>query len=282
VLQAKQAEPVHEDNPYLPHSVKLLEIKTEVGGPRPIKRLKIEKCFDYRPGQCAMLSLPGVGEVMLAISSSPTRETMEFGIMKAGVATAGLHGLSAGEFIGVRGPYGNGFPLDTWEGKNIVLIGGGIGITPVWSILLYVLDNRDRYGALDFIYGARSSADLCYHEDLDQLRGSKELSLHLSIDVEEPGWKDFTGFVPQNLLEVAPKAEGAVAVTCGPPIMIKFVIKNLLELGFQPAQIFTTLERRMKCGIGKCGRCNIGDLYVCKDGPVFSYETLQRYPEAAE
>jgi sulfhydrogenase subunit gamma (sulfur reductase) len=282
VLQAKQAEPVQQGNPYLPHSAKLLEIKSEVGGPRPIKRLKIEKCFDYRPGQCAMLSLPGVGEVMLAISSSPTRETMEFGIMKAGVATAALHGLSAGEYIGVRGPYGNGFPLESWQGKNIVLIGGGIGITPVWSILLYVLDNRDQYGRLDFIYGARSSADLCYHEDLDQLQGNKELSLHLSIDVEEPGWKGFTGFVPQNLLEVSPKPEGSVAVTCGPPIMIKFVIKNLIELGFQPAQIFTTLERRMKCGIGKCGRCNIGELYVCKDGPVFSYETLLHYPEAME
>ena len=282
MLQAKQAEPVQEANPYLPQSAKLLEIKSEVGGPRPIKRLKIEKCFEYRPGQCAMLSLPGVGEVMLAISSAPTRKTMEFGIMKAGVVTAGLHGLSAGEYIGIRGPYGNGFPLDSWKGKNIVLISGGIGITPVWSILQYVLDNRDQYGRLDFIYGARSSADLCYHEDLDELRGSKELALHLSIDVEEPGWQDFTGFVPQNLLEVAPKPEGTVAVTCGPPIMIKFVIKNLIQLGFEPSQIFTTLERRMKCGIGKCGRCNIGELYVCKDGPVFSYETLQRYPEAMD
>ena len=282
MLQAKQAQPARETNPYLPQPAELLEIKSEVGGPRPIKRLKIKKCFDYRPGQCAMLSLPGVGEVMLAISSSPTRETMEFGIMKAGVATAGLHGLSPGDFIGVRGPYGNGFPLESWRGKNIVLIGGGIGITPVWSILLYVLDNRDQYGRLDFIYGARSSADLCYHEDLRQLQDSQELSLHLSIDVEEPDWQGFTGFVPQNLLEVAPKPEGSVAVTCGPPIMIKFVIKNLLELGFQPVQIFTTLERRMKCGIGKCGRCNIGELYVCKDGPVFSYETLQRYPGAME
>jgi sulfhydrogenase subunit gamma (sulfur reductase) len=268
------------NDPYLPISLPLIEVTEEVGGPRAIKRFKMKKAFDYRPGQCGMLSSPGKGEVMIAISSSPTREVMEFGVMRTGVVTNALHELKTGDAFSLRGPLGNGFPVDEWRGKNLVLIGGGIGITPVKSIIDYALDKRSDFGKIDFVYGSRTSADLCYRKDLEELAKRKDINLHLSVDVAEEGWKDYVGFVPANLLRVAPSPENTIAVTCGPPIMIKFVVKNLVQLGFLKKNIYTTLERRMKCGVGKCGRCNIGDIYVCKDGPVFAYDILERYPDA--
>lgn len=269
-------------NPYLPIPVRLEEVTEEVSGPRAIKNFKIKKVFDYNPGQCAMVSVLGTGEGMFAISSSPSREFMEFGILKVGVVTEALHRLEKGDFIGIRGPYGNGFPVEDWKGKNILFVGGGIGITPLRSLVYYMLDHREDYGKLDLIYGARTSADLCYKQDLKELEKRKDISVYLSIDVKEEGWRGYTGFVPANLLELAPSPENTIAITCGPPVMIKFVIQNLLKLNFSDEQIFTTLERRMKCGVGKCGRCNIGNLYVCKDGPVFSYELLKKFPEALE
>lgn len=270
------------NNPYLPFSLPLMEVTEEVGGPRPIKRFKMKKGFEYRPGQCAMLSAPGTGEVMVAISSSPTREIMDFGVMRVGVVTSALHELDSGDAICLRGPLGNGFPVEKWSGRNLLLIGGGIGITPLKSIIDYVLDLRADYGRIDLVYGARSSADLCYRRDLEDLSSRGDINVHLSIDEPEDSWKEYVGFVPANLLRLAPSATDTVAVTCGPPIMIKFVVVNLLQLGFAAEAIYTTLERRMSCGIGKCGRCNIGDLYVCMDGPVFSYDVLQQYPEFSE
>ncbi len=272
----------HLKDPYLPIPLPLIEVAEEVAGPRAIKRFTMKKAFDYRPGQCAMLSSLGRGEVMIAISSSPTRDVMEFGVMRTGVVTNGLHELETGDTICVRGPLGNGFPVDAWRGRNLVLIGGGIGITPVKSIIDYALDKRCDFRRIDLIYGSRTSADLCYRKDLEKLSRRRDINVHLSIDVAEGGWNGYVGFVPDNLLRVAPSRDNAVAVTCGPPVMITFTVKNLMRLGFSKEHIFTTLERRMTCGIGKCGRCNIGDLYVCKDGPVFSYDILERYPEALE
>ena len=157
----------------------------------------------------------------------------------------------------------------------MVFIGGGIGQAPLRSVINYMIDNRDKYGKIDIIYGARTTRDLCYKNELFELEKRKDMNTHLSIDKDEDDWVRFVGFVPNNLLRIKPSSKNAIAVTCGPPIMIKFVIENLLKLGFSDDQIFTTLEMRMKCGIGKCGRCNIGNLYVCKDGPVFSYKQLK-------
>ena len=227
-----------------------------------------------------MLGINGVGESMISIASSPTqKEFLTFSIMKMGKVTSAIHALEAGEMITIRGPYGNKFPLEDWYQKNIITIGGGIGQAPLRSVIQYVLDKRSEYGELNIIYGARTTADLCYREDLFELEQRKDIRVHLSIDVQETGWDRFVGFVPDNVLRIKPSPENAIAITCGPPVMIKFVIKNLLDLGFSDHQIYTTLENRMKCGIGKCGRCNVGSLYVCKDGPVFSYEQLKGLPE---
>ena len=265
-------------NPYLPIPVKLEEVTEEVSGPRAIKNFKVRRVLDFKPGQCAMLSVFGYGEAMFAISSSPLRELMEFGVLKTGVVTEALHQLKEGDYIGVRGPYGNNFPVEEWEGKNMVFVGGGIGLTPLRACYSYILDNRDKYGDIDLVYGARSSADLVYTEELFDLEKRDDINVHLSIDRPEEGWTRFVGFVPNSLMDVSPSPDNAIALTCGPPIMIKFVTQNLEKLGFRPEQIYTTLERRMKCGIGKCGRCNLGDVYVCKDGPVFSLAQLNELP----
>jgi NAD(P)H-flavin reductase len=273
-------------NPYVPYPATVQSTRQETAGERVIKTFQVgfkngtsPEGFPHKPGQCAMVGLLGVGESMISIASSPTQEDhLTFSIMKLGKVTSALHRLEEGQSLMVRGPYGNSFPVDDWKGKNILTIGGGIGQAPLRSIIQYVLDNRSDYDTLDLIYGARSTADLCYKEELSGLDEQDDVSVHLSIDEAEPGWERFVGFVPDNLLRIKPSPENTIAITCGPPIMIKFVIQGLVELGFTDDQIYTTLENRMKCGIGKCGRCNVGSLYVCKDGPVFSYAQLKSLP----
>ncbi|HID25337.1 MAG TPA: heterodisulfide reductase subunit F [Thermoplasmata archaeon] len=272
-----------KDNPYQPWLATVEDIREEVGGERPIKTFKLkfqdkkmQEDFTYLPGQCVMVSVFGEGECFFAISSSPTwKGFIEVSVMKLGKVTSALHELEPGDVVGVRGPYGNSFDVHGWRGKNLVFIGGGIGQAPLRSLINYVIDKRKNYGKLDVIYGARSSKDISYKQEFDELKKRSDVNVHLSIDAEEDDWEGFVGFVPDNLLHVSPSPKNAVAVTCGPPIMINFVIQNLLKLGFKEDQIFTTLEMRMKCGIGKCGRCNIGHLYVCKDGPIFSYKQLK-------
>ena len=275
------------ENPYFPYQAKIESIKQETSGERIIRTFKVvledgayREGFQNKPGQCAMVGINGVGESMISIASSPTeKESLTFSIMKMGKVTSAIHALEPEEVLTIRGPYGNGFPVEEWKGKNVLTIGGGIGQAPLRSIIQYVLHNREDYKEVTIIYGARSTADLCYRDELLELEQTEGIGVHLSIDVEEEGWDKFVGFVPQNLLRIKPSPENTVAITCGPPIMIKFVIKNLLDLGFKEDQIYTTLENRMKCGIGKCGRCNVGSLYVCKDGPVFSYQELKSLPE---
>jgi NAD(P)H-flavin reductase len=272
------------NNPYLPHTATIVSVRDEAYGERPIKTFRVVPengyTLNHRPGQCAIIGILGIGESMISIASSPTKTGyLEFSVMRLGKVTSALHACEEEDTISIRGPYGNGFPLDDWKGKNIVTIGGGIGQAPLRPIIQYILDNRSDFGQLDILYGARTSEDLCFKEELFELEKGDTARVHLSIDVEEPGWSRFVGFVPTNLLEVKPSPEKTIAITCGPVVMIKYVIKNLLELGFTETQIFTTMENRMKCGIGKCGRCNVGNLYVCKDGPVFCYDTLKDLPE---
>jgi NAD(P)H-flavin reductase len=225
-----------------------------------------------------MLSVFGKGESMISISSSPlVNDYLQFSILKMGRVTSSLHEMQVGDVIGIRGPYGNSFPIEKWKGKNLIFIGGGIGLAPLWSVLQTALGKKGDYGKITLFYGARTSQDLVYREELEELK--KTIQVDLSIDHEEPEWKEFVGFVPINVLEKKPSPKDAVAVTCGPPIMIKFVIQNLQALGFKDDQIYTTVENKMKCGIGKCGRCNIGMHYVCKDGPVYSWAELKTLPQ---
>jgi NAD(P)H-flavin reductase len=238
------------------------------------------KLFEHKPGQCAMLCIPGVSEAMFSITSSPTnKEYQEFSIKKCGTLTDQLHSLEVGDEITVRGPYGNNFPVDTeLKGKNLLFIAGGIGLAPLRSVINYVLDNRDDYGTVDILYGSRSMDDLVKLEEIKNVWcNAPDVNVHLTIDREQEGWDGHVGFVPSYLKELEFDTNKTVLL-CGPPIMIKFVLQGLLELGFKKEQVYTTFELRMKCGVGKCGRCNIGSKYVCKDGPVFRFDEVDELP----
>ena len=269
-------------NVYLPKLAQIIQIREEVGGARPIKTFRAQFLngdqFTHHCGQCAMVSVFGKGESMFAISSSPLiKDYLQFSIMKMGRVTSELHAMKEGNIVGIRGPLGNSFPIEDWKGKKLIFIGGGIGLAPIWSVLQFALGKKKDYGDLMLIYGARTSKDLVFREELEELR--KEMTVHLSVDVEEEGWKEFVGFVPQNVTDKKPSPKNTIAITCGPPIMIKFVIQALKDLGFKDDEIYTTVENKMKCGIGICGRCNIGMHYVCKDGPVYSWAELKELPQ---
>jgi NAD(P)H-flavin reductase len=195
--------------------------------------------------------------------------------MRVGEVTQRIHQLNAGDPIGVRAPLGNGFDVKALAGKDILFIGGGIGMAPLRTLLLYMVDNRSDFGDVSVIYGARSPQDLCYRYEFDDWKAGG-VNTVLTVDAGAPGWENRVGFVPTVLKEEAPSPKNKVAIVCGPPIMIKFVLLGLKELGFEDHQILSTLEKRMKCGVGICGRCNIGSKYVCLDGPVFSYDQLQQ------
>lgn len=240
-----------------------------------------KKPFEHMPGQCAMLSIPGVGEALFSITSSPTnREYMEFSIKKCGCLTSWIHMLEPGQQITIRGPYGNGFPVETeLRGKDLLFIAGGIGLAPLRSVINYCLDNRENYGKLQIIYGSRSKDDLVdYQEIIDEWMKAENVEVNLTIDREQEGWDGHVGFVPNYVKELSPDL-GMTVLMCGPPIMLKFSLAGLKELGFTDTQVYTTMELRMKCGIGKCGRCNIGNKYVCKDGPVFRFDELGELPD---
>lgn len=238
------------------------------------------KLFEHRPGQCAMLSVPGVSEAMISITSSPTnKEFMEFSVKKCGCLTQWLHAMEVGQMITVRGPYGRPFPVDDeLAGKDLLFVAGGIGLAPLRSVINYVRDKRDQYGTVDIVYGSRSKDDLVdYREIVEEWEKAKDFHVHLTIDREQEGWDGHVGFVPNYVKELNPDLKKTV-IMCGPPIMIKFTLAGLMELGFKREQVYTTMELRMKCGIGKCGRCNIGNKYVCKDGPVFRFDELDELP----
>ena len=235
--------------------------------------------FNYHPGQFQEVSVFGVGEATFCLTSSPTRAGfVEFSVKRAGAVTSALHELSEGETVGIRGPYGNWFPHEELKGKRLVFVGGGIGMAPLRSLLNFCLDRREDYGHIDIFYGARTPGDLCYTQEFDTWRAAPDTSLYLTVDRGDDRWTGKVGVVPAYVREVAPSPDNAVAITCGPPIMIKFTLPELTKLGFGDAQIMTTLEMRMKCGVGKCGRCNIGHTYVCLDGPVFTYAQLRQLP----
>ena len=238
--------------------------------------------FSWMPGQFVEFSLLGSGECTFCIASSVTRKGyFDCSIKRAGVVTADIHsGLEEGDEVGIRGPYGNWFPLEDIKGKNLLFVGGGIGLAPLRSLIQYCIDNRSDYKDFSILYGARTSADMCYKEEIKEWQDNKTLKVILTIDKPEETWTTNVGVVPKILEEVVkPTIENTKVITCGPPIMIKYTILSLKKLGFADKDIITTLEMKMQCGLGKCGRCNIGSTYVCKDGPVFTNEQLKSLPD---
>jgi len=274
-------------NPYLPIPVVVSKIITEVET-KDIKTFRLEflkkedeAAFKYLPGQFAELSLYGKGESPIGIASSPTQPGyIEFTVQKAGVVTSALHEIEEGTHMGVRGPLGNSWPIEFLEGKNIVVVGGGFAFTTLRSLINYMIhpENRKRFGDITVVYGARTPGLLLYKDEMAAWQKRKDMVMHVTVDKGDANWKGREGFVPTVCKEVAPSSKNAVTVICGPPIMIKFTLPVFFDLGFSKENILTSLEMRMKCGIGKCGRCNVGYKYVCKDGPVFSLAQLEELP----
>lgn len=272
-------------SPLLPHSATITKVIDETPTIKTFQVVfddpAVLENFGNKPGQCCMLSILGVGESMISITSSPTRKGMlEFTIMKVGRLTEVIHELGVGDKIAIRGPYGRNFPFDEMKGKNCLFVAGGVGLAPLRSLIDYVLDNRDDYGRVDIFYGARSYDLLCFKYDLfDRWPKIKDTHLHITLDVEDPKWDGRVGYPSVEWIqEGVPSIENTVPVTCGPPIMIKNVLNFFQQMGFKPEEIITTLEMNMRCGVGKCGRCNIGEKYICVDGPVFNLAEINNLP----
>jgi len=274
-------------NPYLPYPARIAETVIE-NESRDIKtfRLAFEdpgSAAEFRdlPGQFAELSLPGAGEAPFGIASAPTEgDGLLFSIKRAGVFTAELHSLEPGAPIGVRGPLGRPFPWERMPGKNLLIVGGGFAFTTLRALIKQLLHpaQRAHYGSILVIYGARTPGELMYRSELAEWQKRGDISVHLTVDKADDGWQQHVGVVPAVLEKLKPGADGALAIVCGPPIMLKFTLPALASLGFSEDAVILSLEMRMKCGIGKCGRCNIGGKYVCKDGPVFTRRELASLP----
>jgi sulfhydrogenase subunit gamma (sulfur reductase) len=230
-----------------------------------------EAFSNYQPGQFAFVSAFGVGEAPFGIASTPGRSsTLEFAVQRLGGVTTELHEMGDGDIVGIRGPLGNWFPMDDFKGKNILVLGGGIGGAPLRPVLQTIFDNRDEYGKLTILWAARNPDLLIFKDEYETWLSTPNTELYLTVDQAEGEWDGEVGLITQLLEKIAPHPENTITITCGPPIMIFFADKTLRNLGFAPEQSYVTLEARMHCGIGKCGRCNLGEKLICVDGPVFS------------
>ena len=281
--------PDQAHSPYLPIPMHVLHAYYE-STDRSLKTLELS--FDdpqdardffaaFNPGQFCLLSVFGKGESALGVASAAWEgDFVRFTAQKMGSVTTALHELKPGDSLGMRGPLGNGFPLEDWKGKDLVIIGGGCAFSTLYALTkhLHHPSNRGDYGKMTVIYGTRTSGLCMYKQDIAAWHQRDDMEVHQAIDVPENDWLHHVGYVPDVVKEVRPSPVNSVAVVCGPPIMTKFTLPALVELGFSPEAIFTSLEKRMKCGVGKCGRCNLGPNYICKDGPVFSLAELNSLP----
>jgi len=272
------------ESPFIPC---LATLKTAIQLTPDIKLLSVEledpdirAGFDYKPGQFALLSAFGEGEAPFGIVSLPRQgDGLEFAVRRIGTVTRALQELEPGDTLGVRGPFGNWFPLEDYEGKNIVIIGGGIGMAPLRPVINRILEQRDNYQELLIINGARTPQDLVFQPEFPTWMKAPRTRLELTVDRGDEHWKGRVALVPDVVKELAPSPDNAIALICGPPIMIRFTLAKLRNSGFKDNQIVTTLEAKMKCGLGKCARCNIGEKYVCQDGPVFTLEQISQFLE---
>jgi sulfite reductase subunit B len=267
-----------------------LPVVARIAGVRPMSQL--EKLFsielpdgltlNHAPGQFVGLSIFGVGEAPFSISSSPSRSsgTFELCIRRVGQVTGALHGLEPGDTVGVRGPFGQGFPMRRFQGKDLLILPGGLGLAPLRSVINQVLDYRSDYGRLIILYGARHPAELLFKDELARWQARGDVEVMVTVDRPDYDWRGHVGVITTLIPEVQLDALNTVAITIGPPVMYRFVLMELLGKGIREANIWLGLERRMKCGIGKCGHCQINQYYTCVDGPCFPYTQIKRLEEA--
>ena len=278
--------PPHTENIYLPKLAVLDRVVDDIPEVKtfywrfedPAAQAEFKR---FRPGQFAQISIFGVGEFPASLPPSPTEDETFFTIRQVGSCTSALHQLKPRDKFAVRGPYGNGFPMKDYEGMNLTFVAGGIGLIPLRSCIVYAIKHRAQYGRIQVFYGAKTPGELMYLPDLRAWEKSGGMECHLTVDRSGNGWNGHVGVVG-NLFKkpgVDVPVDNTIAFVCGPPVMFRFVIKDLLALGFKEHNIVSTLERYMKCGVGKCGHCCIGVAYICVDGPVFTYEQIKKLGE---
>ena len=274
----REHECLSQTNPFTPEPARIVRTYHLTADVKffQVRLVDMDKAlsFAYKAGQFAMLSVLGAGEAPFCLSSTPSRPgLLEFCIRKAGTVTSALFRLKENALIGLRGPYGNGFPVEDMKGKDVLIVIGGLGVAPLRSVLLYCLDNRDQFGNVSVLYGAKKPSEMIFREEYFALKERGDLDCHLAVDADDTGtWTEKVGVVTKlfpDLRKVDPS--NTYALVCGPPVMYKFVIKEFVKLNIPKNQILMTLERRMKCGVGKCGHCAIDYIYTCLDGPVFNY-----------
>jgi len=269
-------------NPYLPIKATIKKIAQESPSIKSFLLLP-DQPISFRTGQFIELTVPGVGEAPFTPSSSQyTQGPIELTVMKVGEVTTALHDMENGQCVGVRGPYGRGYPLDRFRGREILICGGGVGLAPLRSLLLTLWHDIDLYKSVALRYGARTPHDILYKSEIDEWRRDAGLDIKITVDRADQSWRGDTGLVTNILSDAVCDPGNAVAVVCGPPIMMKFATFSLLDLGFAAGNIYLSMEKNMSCGIGKCGHCRIGSYYACKDGPVFTYEAVKDFREVWE
>jgi len=262
-------------NPYRPGRAKLWKVTTETPTIKTFA-LAPEGGLEFEAGQFVEVTVPGLGEAPFTPSSSPSRsDELEVTVMNAGSVTAAMHGMDAPAQLGVRGPFGNAYPLEEYEGRDLLVMGGGVGLAPLRSLLYALVEERDRFGRIILCYGARSPADIVYRDEVRSWQSDSAMEVHLTVDNADESWAGKVGVVTTTLEDVSVDTPRAAGIVCGPPIMMKFATMALLEKGFRPESLYLSMERNMSCGIGKCGHCRIGEYYVCRDGPVFTYAQLE-------
>jgi NAD(P)H-flavin reductase len=273
------------DNLYKPELMEVLQVERQTADVKSV-RVRFQdparaRDFSFRVGQFGLFSVFGSGESTFNICSSSTwKDYIEFCFRRTGRVTEALWQIESGDTIGFRGPYGNGYPMETWEGKDLIFIGGGIAMPPIRCAVWYALENRSKYGHITVVYGARTVRDLTFVRELEEWSLHERVRVIRCVDPggETPDWKGEIGLIPAVVERAQISAANAVALVIGPPIMIKFTLPVLDRMGLREEDIYTSLENRMKCGVGKCGRCNAGPVYVCKEGPVFTMQQLRSIP----
>jgi len=264
---------------YTPMAAKLINIIEETPTIKTFV-LRPEEPIDFRAGQFVQLTVPGVGEAPFTPSSSPLeKEHLDITILRTGRVTDILHEMSAGETLGVRGPFGKGYPIDELPGKEVLVVGGGVGLAPLRALLYTLFADDKKCKRVSIKYGARKPEELLYQRLYDEWAKIDNVDVTVTIDVPAPGWTGHVGLVTTLLENLDVDIANTVAFSCGPEIMLKFVTYALIDKGFTPSQIYLSMNRKMSCGIGKCGKCNIGPYYLCKDGPDICYEKVKDYPD---
>ncbi len=266
------------DNPYCPIKAEITDIMEETPAIKTFV-LKPERPVSFETGQFMEMTVPGLGEAPFTPSSNPRIEdTMELTIMDVGRVTFRVHRMRKGEVVGVRGPYGKGYPLKDFQGKEILIVGGGVGLAPLRSLILGLLNDIDKYKKVVIKYGARTPEDIVYKNQLKEWTKDKRLDVELTVDKGDKTWKGNVGLITTLLKkDMGVDVKNSLAIVCGPPIMMKFTTFKLVELGYEDKDMHLSLEKNMSCGIGKCGHCRIGPYYACKDGPVFTYDKVKGY-----